>query len=623
MSLIKCPECGNNISEFADKCIYCGCPMTVIKTIISQRAVSNKPKSFKESLTEKQIETLNNLTKEIVNSFPEFEGHLFSTCYALMRRKDGFYSFVVTKENEKFVFKYREVLKKRGKEIISDINPFDHMNIVKEKITTVIKNNSATKKTAKVKYNSLCSSDDKALMKEISNHVKSITNIVAEEVINGVPVFSLKTSHTRWFWFYMNKTNLEFKYVRHPIMDTEVNTIRDLNPSKANYVKRTITAIVNAFSPSSEKNKVVNLSFSESLTNSQKEKIRILADYIYDHFQFLETTLTSNSFAIKRPNESYSLFWICKENRKMVFKYRIIPSINSKICTFSKDPFSNIDDIKKFIRDYYKKINSSNEEKEKNFKDFNEQEKVLLNKFSDFISKHYSGIYREYKPAFDSYKTNGSIYNWFWFTTQDNILIFKYRNRPDKEEEPTVVFNADKKPFTTLERIVTSIVESQNNENVHTKTRYIDLTKDIIRAIKGKSSNPLAKPIANYVLTETINNARFDGLIKKDEEFEEYRKIGRSFRFFDYKYNIRLVNEKDAKVFFEYYLASLIYDQISLYNKKFNNQIISNKNELLQSIVSMVEDGVFDFDRCQGVTSKFLFVPESTLLDSVSKYIIQ
>ena len=30
MSLIKCPECGNEVSEFAEMCPKCGCPISII-----------------------------------------------------------------------------------------------------------------------------------------------------------------------------------------------------------------------------------------------------------------------------------------------------------------------------------------------------------------------------------------------------------------------------------------------------------------------------------------------------------------------------------------------------------------------------------------------------------------
>lgn len=34
MSLLKCCECGNNVSEYADKCPHCGCPIDKIKEFI-------------------------------------------------------------------------------------------------------------------------------------------------------------------------------------------------------------------------------------------------------------------------------------------------------------------------------------------------------------------------------------------------------------------------------------------------------------------------------------------------------------------------------------------------------------------------------------------------------------
>lgn len=31
MSLLKCPECNNSVSEYAEKCPVCGCPINIIK----------------------------------------------------------------------------------------------------------------------------------------------------------------------------------------------------------------------------------------------------------------------------------------------------------------------------------------------------------------------------------------------------------------------------------------------------------------------------------------------------------------------------------------------------------------------------------------------------------------
>ena len=34
MSLIKCIECGNDVSEYAEACPKCGCPIYIIKNKI-------------------------------------------------------------------------------------------------------------------------------------------------------------------------------------------------------------------------------------------------------------------------------------------------------------------------------------------------------------------------------------------------------------------------------------------------------------------------------------------------------------------------------------------------------------------------------------------------------------
>lgn len=42
MSLIKCPECGHEISSYADKYIYFGCTMTMIKKTINKKTEMKK-----------------------------------------------------------------------------------------------------------------------------------------------------------------------------------------------------------------------------------------------------------------------------------------------------------------------------------------------------------------------------------------------------------------------------------------------------------------------------------------------------------------------------------------------------------------------------------------------------
>ena len=66
MSLIKCPECGKEISNKSVQCIYCGCPL---KEGDSREKTFNKP-NFTNTLTK----VLNNLLIKIKNSFETFWG---------------------------------------------------------------------------------------------------------------------------------------------------------------------------------------------------------------------------------------------------------------------------------------------------------------------------------------------------------------------------------------------------------------------------------------------------------------------------------------------------------------------------------------------------------------------
>jgi len=66
MSLIKCPECGHKISEYAEKCPECNCPMDKIKELLS---IQSKIKTISKSKT---YQCINNKQKELVNELYDF-----------------------------------------------------------------------------------------------------------------------------------------------------------------------------------------------------------------------------------------------------------------------------------------------------------------------------------------------------------------------------------------------------------------------------------------------------------------------------------------------------------------------------------------------------------------------
>ncbi len=63
MALIKCPECGHEISEFAPACTFCGCPMDKIKEL------SGKTANFEEKEEENSNISHNNFVKLVQDYF--------------------------------------------------------------------------------------------------------------------------------------------------------------------------------------------------------------------------------------------------------------------------------------------------------------------------------------------------------------------------------------------------------------------------------------------------------------------------------------------------------------------------------------------------------------------------
>ena len=59
MSLVKCPECGKDVSNLAEQCIHCGCPLQKQIKYKSYKAIK-KEKEYKREIEKKQ-EKLNSV----------------------------------------------------------------------------------------------------------------------------------------------------------------------------------------------------------------------------------------------------------------------------------------------------------------------------------------------------------------------------------------------------------------------------------------------------------------------------------------------------------------------------------------------------------------------------------
>ena len=71
MALIKCPECNHEISEHAQMCIYCGCPMSKIKELLN-KAVPKTTKKASIKVNSAVFKTLSDEQKLLVEEICHF-----------------------------------------------------------------------------------------------------------------------------------------------------------------------------------------------------------------------------------------------------------------------------------------------------------------------------------------------------------------------------------------------------------------------------------------------------------------------------------------------------------------------------------------------------------------------
>ena len=77
MSLIKCPECGKEISDKSENCLNCGCPSSEWKKVTAESTVQSEYALYKNSLNE--------IMEEIVESYPENKIEMIK----ILRQKTG------------------------------------------------------------------------------------------------------------------------------------------------------------------------------------------------------------------------------------------------------------------------------------------------------------------------------------------------------------------------------------------------------------------------------------------------------------------------------------------------------------------------------------------------------
>ena len=141
MALIKCPECGKEISEYSAYCIGCGCPMATIKSILAKREsvpVGKESLSFEQKLTQEEKRFLVKLFESIKEMFGNKISFVRPQYYWAIKHSDFPNNrFLFKKPDDILIFKYpisSQLFKEVEISIFDNITKLQIINIIKAKI---------------------------------------------------------------------------------------------------------------------------------------------------------------------------------------------------------------------------------------------------------------------------------------------------------------------------------------------------------------------------------------------------------------------------------------------------------------------------------------------------------
>ena len=241
---------------------------------------------------------------------------------------------------------------------------------------------------------------------------------------------------------------------------------------------------------------------------------------------------------------------------------------------------------------------------------------------------------------------NGLINAWFWFAKSGGDLVFKYRDLP-REASQVKTVNAFR--LSSVKLIIDRLIEDRYNaklskeraETVSTRTIKpsidVSIPKDrndnlliyysISKTLRGKISyyspkeKELVLKICDFVYNVICEDAIRNHYFKNKEEFDRYKHSRRvTYSFFGTSFSLGSVTVEHARKMYLYYKASCLITKIQEYEKTMGVQIVTNYNELIESLADLIEDNDYAFSKAKGVNSNLRYVDDSVLEAELEKF---
>ena len=344
MALIKCPECGKEISEFAAHCINCGCPMSKIKEIISKSKVD--PFLQSKNIKSEAYLKLGNEQKSVLSKIMDFiekNTKLIFIQHAVRfgYRKPKYHSMAIrfhVSDGVLYIsFKPRQKqsyvklkLVEKNIDIIQEGILDAFVKFPKEITKAILENDiiisePPSKKYIQLKgsfYNTLTITNRFTVYDCVQTFLKTLpeydvkeqdTSIVFVSKNKEWPIFYLRLKNYRLVLSYAAKNN------QNDLIDIEANI--NSQQSIANAVK----LVFNSFIPVQDSLNLTKQPNKEKtyFSSSQEELIKTFNTKINEKYPNIICKKSPSLYCYKFEGEKVNAFWFVLGSKKLIFKYRL------------------------------------------------------------------------------------------------------------------------------------------------------------------------------------------------------------------------------------------------------------------------------------------------------------
>ena len=545
MALIKCPECGKKISEYAPHCIFCGCPMDIIKKNIIKKSSSNPSTLEIRDENKQKLEIFkNNLTvneKHFLERFEETIKDLYKNQMAITHRKYYLALQVSGEKNIRFSFKKTNRLlkfcfiNKNGEHKEAEVSTFD--NITEAQLIGIIKNNYvqpiAKEKDADDFIRKLDESSV-AVVKRFDEHIKlNLPDVKIKNNKNTRVYFVISgKNRNKVCWFTCKRKKLMLKYY-----------------AWSGSTKKIITKKPNAFD------------------------YETIIDSIFDtKLRQIEKTIVKENKPVKKQIEA-------KELQKEI-TYRLP-----------------------------------------------KEQRQVVEEFNVLLKKRYPTIEQIVSENNILYKPEETKIVAFWFSRDGSKLLFKHRTDINKKSSEIAVKDISLYKVNEIMNIVDLLLK---NTNVISKREYklLPINELILKAIKGsKITGPsnyaaIAKEVAEYTTNYIFSKYKELKRFKNREEFDRFKNKYSDYVYHGRGFSFKYPTLSDAEFCFKYFIAAKLLEVIQKYERMFNEQIIIDHKELLDSYYELINNNDDGFTFARGINSNMSNVPYSVLEEELNKYLV-